>query len=139
VYLKIKTEKKTKKQKKKERKPAENSVNLRFLIGGVRMAHGGQEQWPNFPKMTPRMELEEAKSWTATQKPSPSVITRMDIGNRIPSYCGNAPVHAARAHDRCVKTPNVKLRWKRGRKEFYGRGSRGAVHDKSGCGECCVC
>jgi hypothetical protein len=91
------------------------------------------------PRMTPRSELEDIKSWSATQQPSPSVITRMDIGNRIPSYCGNAPVHAARAHNRCVKPPNVNKWWKRGRKEFYGWGTRGALQDKSGCGECCVC
>jgi hypothetical protein len=49
------------------------------------------------------------------------------------------PVYAARAHNRCVKTPNVNAWWKRGRKEFYGRGNRGALQDKSGCGECFVC
>jgi len=35
---------------------------------------------PLCPPMTPTMELEEIKTWTATQKPSPSLITRMDIG-----------------------------------------------------------
>jgi len=64
---------------------------------------------PLCPPMTPTMELEEIKTWTATQKPSPSLITRMDIGNRIHSSCGNAPVHAARAHNLCVKPPNVNV------------------------------
>ena len=30
-------------------------------------------------------EMEDIKTWTAMQKPSPSVIKRMDIGNHIPS------------------------------------------------------